>query len=228
MSQNPKSGPAQALQRARLYTFVDTAYLKGRSAASVAAQLAEGGSDLIQLRAKGVDLPTVTHVAQEVQKALEGSGVVLVLNDHAGLAAELGIEACHLGQEDFFDEGHRKVGDVFPAGVQPLLGLSSHAPEQAVRAIEAGASYLGVGPVYTTGTKPGRPAVTLEYVRWCAAHVTIPWFAIGGIHKGNLDAVMDAGARRICVVSAILQAPNVAKACQELKARLISRPLETN
>ena len=154
--------------------------------------------------------------------------MVLVLNDHAGLAAQLGIEACHLGQEDFFDEGHHKAGDVFPEGVQPLLGLSSHAPEQAIRAVEAGASYLGVGPVYPTGTKPGRPAVTLEYVRWCAAHVMIPWFAIGGIHEGNLDAVMDAGARRICVVSAILQAPNIAKACQELKVRLISRPLETN
>ena len=230
MSQNPISSPALAITpgQARLYTFVDTAYLNGRSAGSVAAQLAEGGSDIIQLRAKGMEVGTVAKLALEVQKALAGSGVALVLNDHAALTAELGIPMCHLGQEDFFDAGYRTVRDVFPKEPHPQLGLSSHAPEQALRAIAAGACYLGVGPVYPTGTKPGRAAVTLEYVRWCAQNVSIPWFAIGGIHAGNLDAVLDAGARRVCVVSAILQAADIAKACQELKARLISEPLETN
>jgi thiamine-phosphate pyrophosphorylase len=100
------------------------------------------------------------------------------------------------------------------------LGLSSHAPEQALRAVAAGADYVAVGPVFPTGTKPGRAAVTLDYVRWAATHLEVPWFAIGGIHLGNLDSVLAAGATRICVVSAILNAPDVAAACREFRHRL--------
>jgi thiamine-phosphate pyrophosphorylase len=100
--------------------------------------------------------------------------------------------------------------------------LSTHTPEQAGRAIAAGPDYIAIGPVFATGTKPGRAPVTLDFVRWAASHVPIPWFAIGGIHPGNLDAVLAAGARRICVVSAILNAPDIAKACQQFKERLAS------
>jgi thiamine-phosphate pyrophosphorylase len=98
--------------------------------------------------------------------------------------------------------------------------LSSHAPEQAERAVAAGAAYVAIGPVYATGTKPSARPVTLEYVRWATAHVSIPWFAIGGINLQNLDDVLAAGARRICVVSAILNAPDLVQACQAFKARL--------
>lgn len=84
----------------------------------------------------------------------------------------------------------------------------------------AGADYIAIGPVFPTGTKPGRPAVTLDYVRWAAANVNIPWFAIGGITLDNLDSVLAAGATRICVVSAILNQPDVAKACAEFRRRL--------
>jgi thiamine-phosphate pyrophosphorylase len=86
----------------------------------------------------------------------------------------------------------------------------------------AGADYLGIGPVFATGTKPSAMPVTLDYVRWAAGQVSIPWFAIGGITLANLDSVMAAGARRICVVSAILAAPDPRQACQEFKDRLLS------
>jgi thiamine-phosphate pyrophosphorylase len=98
--------------------------------------------------------------------------------------------------------------------------LSSHAPEQAQRAVAAGADYIAIGPVYATGTKPAARPVTLEYVRWAADNVKIPWFAIGGINLRNLDEVLAAGARRICVVSAILNAEDVAKACTGFRRRL--------
>ena len=103
------------------------------------------------------------------------------------------------------------------------IGLSSHSPEQAKRALAAGADYLAIGPVYATGTKPTAKPVTLEYVRWAAAPqsgVNIPWFAIGGINLENLGDVLAAGARRVCVVSAILNAPDVAAACAEFRRRL--------
>jgi thiamine-phosphate pyrophosphorylase len=98
--------------------------------------------------------------------------------------------------------------------------LSTHAPEQAQRAVAAGADYIAIGPVYATGTKPTAKPVTLEYVRWAAANITVPWFAIGGINLSNLDDVLTAGAERVCVVSAIMNATDVAKACAEFRRRL--------
>lgn len=204
----------------RLYTFVDTAYLHGRAPAEVAAALSQGGSDIVQLRAKGAPREEVRRMAQAVSAVTRGAGIPLVINDYPDIAAEVGAEVVHLGQEDFFDAGYQSRRDVPGLQSSTLLGLSSHAPAQAARAIEAGADYIAVGPVFATGTKPGRAPVTLEYVRWAAANVQLPWFAIGGIHLGNLDEVLAAGATRICVVSAILNAPDVAKACKEFKKRL--------
>ena len=100
------------------------------------------------------------------------------------------------------------------------IGLSTHSPKQAKRALAAGPDYIAIGPVYATGTKPTAKPVTLEYVRWAAVNVNIPWFAIGGINLGNLGDVLAAGAKRVCVVSAILNAPDVAKACAEFRHRL--------
>jgi thiamine-phosphate pyrophosphorylase len=89
-----------------------------------------------------------------------------------------------------------------------------------VRALAAKPAYIAIGPVYATGTKPGAKPVTLEYVRWAAENVKIPWFAIGGISLDNVDDVLRAGARRICVVSAILSAPDIRRACQAFARKL--------
>lgn len=219
------------LQDCQLYTFVDAAYLGGRAAEEVARQLCAGGSDLIQLRAKGAPVDEVRRLAEKLLPVVEAAGAGLVINDFPEIAAAIGAPLCHLGQEDFFDAGHAHVSDIVDAvqgssATQPLLqiGLSTHAPDQATRALEAGADYIAIGPVYATGTKPSAKPVTLEYVRWAAQNVPTPWFAIGGITLSNLDAVLEAGARRICVVSAILCAPDIAKACQAFKDRLRSAP----
>lgn len=205
---------------ARLYTFVDTAYLHGRDPAEIARQLCDGGSDLVQLRAKNAPPEEVRRLAEAVLPVCERAGVGFVLNDHPKLALQLGAPICHLGQEDFFDAGFRTAAQVTGCPPQMKLGLSTHAPEQAQRALRAAPDYLAMGPVFPTDTKPGRPAVTLDYVRWAAANVAIPWFAIGGINLGTLDSVLDAGARRICVVSAILNAPDIAAACREFRKRI--------
>lgn len=212
--------PVKPLADCRLYTFVDTAYLAGRDPVWLARQLCDGGSDLVQLRAKSETVGTVRQLAEAIAPVTRSAGVRFVVNDHLEVAGAVGAEVCHLGQEDFFDAGFRRVGGLpgRPAGCE--IGLSSHAPDQAQRAVAAGADYVAVGPVFPTGTKPGRAAVTLDYVRWAAANLTVPWFAIGGIHLGNLDSVLAAGATRICVVSAILNAPDVAAACREFRQRL--------
>ena len=207
-----------------LYAFVDSAYLDGRDPVEIGRQLCEGGADLVQLRAKDWDSAEVARLAKRLAPVMADAGVRLVVNDHPEIAAEAGAPTAHLGQEDFFDAGHRQVDEVKPDGTTLELGLSTHAPDQAKRACDAGADYVAIGPVFATPTKPDRPAVTLEYVRWAAANIDRPWFAIGGINEENLADVIAAGASRVCIVSAILRAPDVADACRAFKERLLSSP----
>lgn len=208
------------LDQCRLYTFLDTAFFRGRDPAELARQFCRGGADVVQLRAKNSSVAETLELAAQVLPILRDAGVGMVVNDHYAVAREIGAELCHLGQEDFF--GMEGTGEpqlkVEAAG--PGLGLSTHSPEQARRALAFGPAYIAVGPVYATGTKPGVRPVTLEYVRWAAANVDIPWFAIGGITLSTLDAVLAVGAQRICVLSAILNAPDIAETCRQFRKRL--------
>jgi thiamine-phosphate pyrophosphorylase len=210
----------KSLAACRLYTFVDTAYLQGRAPEVVAQQLCDGGSDLIQLRAKKSTPDEIRRMAEKILPVTRHANVGLVINDHLDIAHETGAELCHLGQEDFFDAGHAHVSELRTPNSELRIGLSTHSPEQAKRALAAGPDYLAIGPIYATGTKPTAKPVTLEYVHWAAANVNIPWFAIGGINLQNLDDVLAAGAKRICVVSAILNATDVVKACAVFRKRL--------
>jgi thiamine-phosphate pyrophosphorylase len=209
----------------RLYTFVDLAYLRGRDPVEVARQVCAGGSDLVQLRAKESTPDEICRLAEKILPVTAAAGAGLVINDHPAVARRIGAPMCHLGQEDFFAAGYTHLSQLSTADSRLQSGLSTHSAEQASRALRAGPAYLAIGPVYTTPTKPGRPAVTLDYVRWAAAHVTIPWFAIGGITLKTVDEVLAAGARRICVVSAVLTAPDLAGACQAFRQRLASVPV---
>ena len=208
------------LAECKLYTFVDTAYLNGRAPELVARQLCDGGSDLIQLRAKKSSPDEIRAMAEKILPVTRHANVGLVINDHLEIARDLGAEFGHLGQEDFFDAGHKAVSEFRTPHSALRIGLSTHSPEQAKRALAAGPDYIAIGPVFATGTKPTAKPVTLEYVRWAAENVNIPWFAIGGVNLGNLGDILAAGARRVCVVSAILNAPDVTKACAEFRRRL--------
>jgi thiamine-phosphate pyrophosphorylase len=212
----------KSLADCRLYTFVDTAYLHGRSPSLVARQLCDGGSDIIQLRAKNSSRDEVLRMAEAILPITRKAGVPLVINDHLDVARECGTEICHLGQEDFFDAGFNQVSELKKPGSDLKIGLSTHAPEQAGRALAAGADYIAIGPIYATATKPTARPVTLQYVKWATANISVPWFAIGGVNLQTIDEVLAAGARRVCVVSAILNAPDIAKACREFKLCLAS------
>ena len=204
----------------RLYAFIDTAYFHSRPAEVFAQQLCDGGADLIQLRAKKSTPDEVRRMAEAILPVTRRAEVGLIINDHPEIARAVGAEFCHLGQEDFFAAGHAQVDKFKIQNSKLKIGLSTHTSEQAQRALAAGPEYIAIGPVYSTRTKPMAKPVTLEYVRWAAANVKIPWFAIGGINLQRLDEVLAAGARRICVVSAILNATDVTKACSQFRHRL--------
>jgi thiamine-phosphate pyrophosphorylase len=135
--------------------------------------------------------------------------VPLVVNDRPDLAVLVGADAVHVGQDDV------PVAEVRRFGLR--VGVSTHSP----REIDAAAAdYLGVGPVFATATKPGRAPVGLELVRHAAARARVPWFAIGGIDRTNVEAVVAAGATRVAVVRAIADAPDPEAAARELRAVL--------
>jgi thiamine-phosphate pyrophosphorylase len=213
------------LPECRLYAFVDFACLHGRAPEQIARQLCDGGADVIQLRGKSLTPEEILGVADRILPITQAADVGLVINDYPAIALKVGADFCHLGQADFFDAGFTRTTQVIPATSKVRLGLSTHAPAEAGRAVAAGAAYVAVGPIFATATKPTAKPVTLEYVRWAAAHLTLPWFAIGGINLENLPDVLAAGAKRICVVSGFLAAPDIVKACQAFGKRLASVPL---
>jgi thiamine-phosphate pyrophosphorylase len=212
------------LSECSLYAFIDTAYLRERDITLLAQALCQGGADLVQLRAKNSSPDEVRRMGECILPIIARANVGLVINDHWEIAAQLGADLCHLGQEDFFGKGLDHVSQLATINGRPALGLSTHTPEQAQRALAAQPAYVAIGPVFHTPTKPNATPVTLDYVRWAAKNVKIPWFAIGGITLENVQAVIDAGAKGVCVVSAILNAADVTKACRDFARFLKENP----
>jgi thiamine-phosphate pyrophosphorylase len=210
--------PSPKLINCRLYGFIDTAYLSDRHAADLTRALIAGGVDIIQVRAK--ELP---H-SQRLQLALAVVGVAsrrrvpVIVNDDIAAAFESGADGVHLGQEDWAAIPYEARADRL-ANMR-IVGFSTHSLEQALQAERDGADYIGIGPIYATGTKPHVTPVGVELIREVTARVATPAFAIGGIALENLDDVLAAGATRIAVVSAILKSPDVTAAAAAFKQRL--------
>lgn len=199
----------QRLAAARLYLVCD-----GRDDEFLEAAL-RGGVDIVQLRVKGSPPEAIEQDARRVRRRCQDRGALFIVNDHPELAAEVDAHGVHLGQEDVSPAEARQI-----VGPERLIGLSTHTPDQIDAAAEAPVDYIGVGPINHTPTKPGRPAVGLELVRYAAAHTQVPFFAIGGISRLNAEAVRGAGATRIAVVRALTEAGDPEATARELRRRL--------
>jgi thiamine-phosphate pyrophosphorylase len=175
-----------------------------------------GGVDILQLRDKTLADADLVAAAPSFRAAADAAGALFILNDRPDLVDACGADGVHIGQED------GNVADARDAvGPRRIVGRSTHAPEQGAAAdADPDVDYVVVGPVHATPTKPGRPATGLEYVEWAAAHVTTPWFAIGGLDAGNVGDVTAAGASRIVVVRAIAGAADPEAAARTLRTRL--------
>jgi thiamine-phosphate pyrophosphorylase len=170
-----------------------------------------GGVDLVQIREKQLSDRELLRVLEEARAVTHRLGVPLVVNDRPDLAVLAGADAVHVGQEDLPVTEARRFG--------VAVGLSTHAPKEVDA---ARADYIGVGPIYATPTKEGRPAVGLGLVRHAAARARVPWFAIGGIDATNVQDVVAAGATRIAVVRAIGNAADPEQAARELRRALVT------
>ncbi len=157
-------------------------------------------------------------MAHAARALCERLGALLIVNDRPWVAREVGADGVHVGQDDMPVAEVREV-----VGPDMLIGLSTHTPAQIDATDPALVDYIGVGPVHETPTKPGRAAVGVELVRYAAAHAPVAFFAIGGLHAGNVAEVLDAGASRVCVLRAISAADDPEQAARELRELIDGR-----
>jgi thiamine-phosphate pyrophosphorylase len=220
------------LAAARLYLVCDSTP-GGRSLPEVLRPAIEGGVDIVQLREKRLADRKLTVIACAAGILCRQLGALFIVNDRPVVAREAGADGVHVGQDDMPVAEVREL-----VGPDMLIGLSTHTPVEIdavaqsspptdameplgiVRDNPRGANYIGVGPVHLTPTKPARLAVGLELVRYAASHSPVPFFVIGGIHTGNIDAAIEAGANRIAVVRAIAEASAPEPAARALRVAL--------
>jgi thiamine-phosphate pyrophosphorylase len=210
------------LDDAQLYGILDLGYVDPARIEKVAEKLCAGGVDVLQLRAKGFDELDIESMAQRIEPITRAASVPLILNDFPELVPTVGAQGAHVGQDDRSIEDARwRAGRALANEVPPvIIGKSTHNIAQAEAAAAEGADYIGFGPLFATPTKPGRPPIGLDDIRDVHRRVSIPIFCIGGIKPANLDAVLDAGARRVVIVSGLLQAPDIVSTCRAVKERL--------
>lgn len=205
-----------SFKNARLYGILDLGYVQPSAVETMTAALCRGGVDLLQLRAKKADKREIEGLARRMQAVLKDFSVPLIINDHADIAAEIGCEGIHVGQDD---DAVAKAREVTRGAC--FVGKSTHSLAQAIAAQAEGADYIGFGPLYATGTKPDYVPIGLADIAEAHQQVSLPIFCIGGVNATRLDEVLTAGARRVVVVSAFLTAADVASEVKALKARLM-------
>lgn len=173
-----------------------------------------GGIDIVQVRAKDSSPDQISPWLPALHRLAEQGNVPLIINDFPQLAATL--EGVHVGQDDSSLSAARAA-----VGAGKIIGQSTHSLAQAVTAQTQGADYIGFGPLFPTPTKAGRTAIGLEEISSVHHQVTIPIFCIGGIKRENLPQVIAAGARRVVIVSGILQAVDIPGYLSDCKALLL-------
>jgi len=203
------------IQDARLYGIVDLGYVTPENVVAMTVALCEGGVDVLQIRAKKLTPTEVERLARRILPITRDHAVPLVINDHLEVAASVGSEGVHVGQDD---EAVSKAREV--VGATCFVGKSTHSLDQAAAAQAEGADYIGFGPLYATGTKPDYVPVGLQQIAEVHRRVSLPIFCIGGVNAARLDEILSAGARRVVVVSAFLLAADVCGEVRALKARM--------
>ncbi len=204
----------ERLAAARLYVLLD-----GRSSVEEFQRLAQGlieaGVDVLQLRDKRLGDRELIDRARRLRRLTQGTSTRLIVNDRPDLAALTQADGVHVGQDELSVKDARSI-----IGPAALIGVSTHSIEQARQAVLDGASYIGVGPTFPSGTKQFERFSGVELLRAVAAEIRLPAFAIGGITRENLDQVKSAGFKRVAISGAITEAEDPVQAAREIKAEL--------
>ena len=178
----------------------------------------QGGLTLVQYRDKnGKDSDRLEN-AQKLCELCHHYDALFIVNDRVDIALAVDADGVHLGQQDAPVAFAREI-----LGAQKIVGLSTTNKQELNKAIAQKADYVGVGPFFETPTKPGKAALTQEYIDYVMAKCPVPWFAIGGIDLNNLDKILTTGAQRVAVVRAIMQAEQPTQVTRQFLSQLITR-----
>ena len=206
------------LSSCRLYGIVDLGYVSATDARRVAEKMIDGGVDILQLRAKDHAIASIIPIVRDLLQLTSAADRPLVVNDYAEVARELAVEGVHVGQDDL---PIARVREVRARSI--IVGKSTHSIKQARAAQAEGADYIGFGPIFPTPTKPDYEPIGLKQIRQVHAELTLPIFCIGGIKIENLQSVIDAGAKRVVIVSGLLQARDIVEYARSAKDMLASK-----
>lgn len=200
-----------------LYVVTDEKLSKGRSNVEIARLAYEGGADVVQLRMKNASKEAMIKDALAIQELADDFCRFFIVNDSVEVAMESGADGVHLGQSDMpIEKAVEMLGD------DKIIGISANTVETAMDAKEKGATYIGVGSIFTTATKPDADqGIGLDAIYRIHQAVDIPLVAIGGINLGNVQEVIRAGADAAAVVSAVVSQDDVRKAAHDLKDLII-------
>lgn len=200
----------------RLYVITGEKFHPGRNYVEVMEEAIRGGADCIQLREKNKTKKELLEMARRLRELTDRYAVPFIVNDHVDIALAVNADGVHLGQDDLPLEEARRI-----LGPDKMIGISTHKLEEALAAERNGADYIGVGPVFPTDTKEDVvDPVGIQYVDEVVRNISIPFVAIGGIKLHNVDEVLQAGAQRICIVSAVVGADDVRGAAQAFRNKL--------
>jgi thiamine-phosphate pyrophosphorylase len=198
-----------------LYAILDRSVAGGHDLPGLLDAILRGGGRVIQLREKSMPLAELLPVAERLAGRCRAAGALFIVNDRADLALAAGADGLHVGQDDL---PARRARALLRPGM--ILGVSTHDPEQARRAVADGADYVAVGSIFPTTTKAGFQLVGPELIRRVRPEVPVPLVGIGGITADNARAVLAAGADAVAVISALCAAPDPEAATRRFLARL--------
>jgi thiamine-phosphate pyrophosphorylase len=201
---------------ADLYVVITEAFCAGRSSLEVLAAALYSGVRLVQLREKDLTDRELYRRALRFRELTAAKNALLIIDDRVDIAVASAADGVHMGQEDMPVEVARSLGPNL------IVGCSTHSINEAVAAQASGACYVNIGPIFSTQTKANVTAAlgpeAIDTVKPC---LTIPWTVMGGIKASNIDQVLERGASRVAVVTAVTAADDVASACFELRERIV-------
>lgn len=188
-----------------LYCITAENLSKGRDNITVVGEMIKGGAKIIQYREKYRDIRVRYEECLKIREITKNAGVTFIINDNIDIAMLVKPDGVHIGQDDLPIREVRKL-----VGEEMIIGLSTHSPQQAQKALKDGADYIGVGPIYETHTKDNVCApVGVEYLEYVVNNIDLPYTAIGGIKIHNMNELLERGAKTICMVSEIVGADNI-------------------
>ncbi len=199
-----------------IYCLTALKFSKGRSNIEVVREMLNNDIKLIQYREKEIKSGQKYEECLEIRKMTREAGAAFIINDDIDLAMMVEADGIHIGQEDFPVHAVRNL-----VGEKMAIGLSTHAPEEALAAVEAGADYIGVGPIFKTYTKDDVvDPVGFEYLDWVVENIELPFVAIGGIKEHNIADVMNRGAKCVALVTEIVGADDIGGMIGELRGAM--------